>query len=171
MGGKDEACRGFRDEAGFAAELGRTIALTLHNGGNGGVVRIDDFAVPKLFAMDESARLFGDVLMGNNGLAKCRGQALAPGVIEMHGTVKTSLSGLCQSHEGLSDIEQARFRVAYQAQEHFALATTLAAKTAHDLLDVVEETLGLTLQCRRLRDALGGKVRNELEDFFSRVAK
>ena len=47
-----------------------------------------------------------------------------------------------------------------------ALATTLAAKTAHDLLEVVVETLGLALQCRGLRDALWGKVGNELEDFF-----
>jgi hypothetical protein len=166
MGGKDEACCGFRDATGFSAELGWTMALALHDGGNGGVVSVDDFAVPKLFAMDESARLVGDLLMGNTGLAECRGQALAPGVIEMYGAFKTYVSGLCQSNDGLSDIEQARVRVADQAQEHFALATTLAAKTAHDLLEVVEETLGLTLQGRRLREALRGKVRNELEDVF-----
>jgi hypothetical protein len=46
------------------------------------------------------------------------------------------------------------------------LATTLAAKTAHGLLEVVVETLRLALQRRRLRDALWGEVRNELEDFF-----
>jgi hypothetical protein len=46
------------------------------------------------------------------------------------------------------------------------LATTLAAKTAHDLLEVVVETVCLALQRRCLRDTLRGDVRNELEDFF-----
>ena len=84
----------------------------------------------------------------------------------MDGTCKTRLGGLCQSNDGLSDIEQAGFRVADQPQEHFTLATTLAAKTAHDLLEVVVETLGLVLQRRGLCDTLRGEVRNEVEDFF-----
>ena len=68
MRGKDEACRGLRDETRLTAELGWAIALALENGGNGRVVRIDDFAVSKPFAMDEPTRLFGDVLMGAAGL-------------------------------------------------------------------------------------------------------
>ena len=166
MCGKDEAGRGFRDEPGFAAKLGWAIALALQDGSNGWVVSVDDFAVPKPFAMDEPARLLGDVFMSAECLTERGSQALAPGIIEMSGAFKTCLSGLCQSNDGLSDIEQAGFRVAYQAQEYFALATTLAAKTAHDLLEVVVETVCLALQRRCLRDALRGEVRNELEDFF-----
>lgn len=166
MRGKDEAGRGFRDETGFAAKLGWAIALALQDGGNGGVVSVNDFAVPKPFAMDEPARLLGNVFMRAEGLTERGSQALAPGIIEMSGEFKTRLSGLCQSNDGLSELEQAGFRVAYQAQEHFALATTLAAKTAHDLLEVVVETVCLALQRRRLRDALRGEVCNELEDFF-----
>jgi hypothetical protein len=166
MRGKDEAGRGFRDETGFAAKLGWAIALALQDGGNGWVVRVDDFAVPKLFAMDEPARLLGDVFMSAECLAERGSPALAPGIIEMSGNFKTRLSGLCQSNDRLSDIEQAGFRVTDQAQEHFALATTLAAKTAHDLREVVVERVGLALQRRRLREALRGEVRNELEDFF-----
>jgi hypothetical protein len=45
----------------------------------------------------------------------------------------------------LAQIEQARCRVTYQTQEHLALATALAAKTAQDLLEVVMETVGLAL--------------------------
>jgi hypothetical protein len=59
--------------------------------------------------------------------------------------LQARLSGLCQSGDRLPEIEQARFRGTYQTQEHLALATALAAKTAHDLLEVVMETLGLVL--------------------------
>jgi hypothetical protein len=166
MRGKDEAGRGFRDETRFAAKLGWAITLALQDGGNGWVVSVDDFAVPKPFALDEPARLLGDVFLGAECLAECSSQVLALGIIERDGACKPRLSGLCQSHDGLSDLEQAGFRVAYQAQEHFALATTLAAKTAHDLFEVVVETLRLALQRRRLRDTLRSEVRNELEDFF-----
>ena len=143
MRGKDEAGRGIRDETRFAAKLGWAIALALHDGGNGWVVRVDDFAAPKPFAMDEPARLLGDVFMSAECLNERGSQALAPGILEMSGTFQTRLRGLCQSNDGLSDMEQAGFRVAYQAQEHFALATTLAAKTVHDLLEVVVETFVL----------------------------
>jgi hypothetical protein len=51
----------------------------------------------------------------------------------MHGALETRLGDLGQSHNRLPDIEQARFSLAYQAQEHLALATTLPAKAVHDL--------------------------------------
>jgi hypothetical protein len=122
--------------------------------------------VSQPFAVDEPARLLGDVLMGAECLAERGSQALAPEIIEMAGPCKTRLRGLGQRNDGLSEIEQASFRVANQAQEDFAVATTLAAKTAHDLLEIAVETLCVALQRRRVRDARWGEVRNELEDFF-----
>jgi hypothetical protein len=59
--------------------------------------------------------------------------------------LQAGLSGLSQRHDGLPDSKEARFRLAHQAQEHPALATTLATKTAHDLLEVFMETLGVAL--------------------------
>ena len=78
MRGKNEACRGLRDETRLSTELSWAIALPLEDGGDGGVVGIDDFAVPKPFAMDELSRLFGNVLMGQQGFFERRGQVLAP---------------------------------------------------------------------------------------------
>jgi hypothetical protein len=52
--------------------------------------------------------------------------------------------------------------LAYKLHEDFALTSALAAKAAHDFLQVVLELLGLALQRGRSGDA----ERDELEDFF-----
>jgi len=52
--GKDKARSGLRQDAGLAAKLRRAIALAFDNGGNGGVIGIDDFAVGRLFALCEA---------------------------------------------------------------------------------------------------------------------
>jgi hypothetical protein len=64
---------------------------------------------------------------------------------------------------GWSDIAQQGFRVTHQAQEHCAVDTTLTAKTAHGLLEVVQRLCVAFLR-RRLWNARRGDVRNELED-------
>jgi hypothetical protein len=149
MRGKDEACRRFRDEARLAAKLDCTIALSLENRGNGCVVRIDNFTVPQPFAMDEPSRLCGNVIMGAQGLPQLRGHTLALGLTERLDTGQLHLGGLCQSDDRGPESEQARFRLAHQAQEDLALATTLATKAAHDLLEVFVEAVGMALERRR----------------------
>jgi hypothetical protein len=95
--------------------------------------------------MDESPRLFGNVVMGAQGLLKLGVQALGTGLSAMLGALQAGLSSLGQCHDGLTDGEESRFGLAYQAQEYPALATTLAPKTAHNLLEVLMKTVGLAL--------------------------
>ncbi len=143
--GEDKTCRGLRDNPGLAPKLGGAIALAFDNGGDGRIVRVDDFTVAELLALGEPSRLFDNVVMGVTGLLQRCVQALASDLTKMHGALQARLSGLCQSGDRRPESEQARFRVTYQTQEHLALATTLAAKTAPDLLEVVMETSGLAL--------------------------
>jgi hypothetical protein len=52
--GKDKARRGLRQDAGLAAKLRRAIAFAFDDGGNGGVIGIDDFAVGQFFALRQA---------------------------------------------------------------------------------------------------------------------
>jgi len=49
--GKDKTGGWFRGEAGLSAKLRGTIALPFDNGGNGGIVGIDQFRVAQLLAL------------------------------------------------------------------------------------------------------------------------
>ncbi len=77
--GKDKAGRGLRHNAGLAAKLRGAVALTFEDGGNGGVISIDDFALGKFFALGEALRLCGDVPMGGTGGIQIAQQTLALG--------------------------------------------------------------------------------------------
>ncbi len=61
---KDEPRGGLRHQAGFAAKLGGAIALAFEDGGNGGIVRIDNFTMTEFFALREAYGLGTDVGMG-----------------------------------------------------------------------------------------------------------
>jgi hypothetical protein len=61
--GKAKAGSGLGQEASFAPKLGWTIAFAFHDGGNGGVIRLHDFALGPLFALGQALRLFGDLPM------------------------------------------------------------------------------------------------------------
>jgi hypothetical protein len=69
---------------------------------------------------------------------------------------------LHQRGDGAATFSQLRFGLAHQLHEDFALTSALAAKAAHDFLQVVLELLGLALQRGRSGDA----GRDELEDCF-----
>ncbi len=56
MGGKDETRGGLGNNAGFAAKLGRTIALAFANRRNSAIVGIDDFTRGQRFALGEAPR-------------------------------------------------------------------------------------------------------------------
>lgn len=62
---------------GFATKLGRTIAFAFDNGGNGGIIGIDDFALVQLFALGQALRLFDDLTMRITGRLQVAKQALA----------------------------------------------------------------------------------------------
>ena len=61
--GKDKARGRLRHDAGLAAKLGGAIALAFEDGGNGGIVGIDDFTVAEFFALGEPCGLLADVRM------------------------------------------------------------------------------------------------------------
>ena len=52
--GKDKTGSGLGQEASFATKLGWTIAFAFHDGGNGGVIRMNDFALGQLFALGQT---------------------------------------------------------------------------------------------------------------------
>ena len=78
--GKDKAGRGLRQDTGLATKLGRAIALAFEDGGNGGIIGIDDFAVGQFFALGQALRLLGDVPMGGAGGLQVAQQTLALGL-------------------------------------------------------------------------------------------
>jgi hypothetical protein len=84
----------------------------------------------------------------------------------MGGTLEPVLRRMGAGHDGLSKVEQVFFSLAHQAEEDFALATTLPTKAVHDFLQGVLELVGLRLQRGRWRVPLRRDLRDELEDFF-----
>jgi hypothetical protein len=52
--GKEKAGSGLGQEASFATTLGWTMAFAFHDGGNGGVIRMHDFALGQLFALGQT---------------------------------------------------------------------------------------------------------------------
>ena len=89
--GKDKAGRGLRHDAGLAAKLRGAVALAFEDGGNGGVIGIDDFALGKFFALGEALRLCGDVPMGGTGGLQIAQQTLALGRTPPASTMVDSL--------------------------------------------------------------------------------
>lgn len=75
MGGKDETRGGLGNNAGFAAKLGRTIALAFANRRNGAIVGIDNFTRGQRLAMGEAPRLVLNQLMRLDGCGEGSGQA------------------------------------------------------------------------------------------------
>ena len=144
-GGKDEACGGLREDAGFATELGWAIALAFHNGGNRGIVGIDDFTVTQTLALGQAARLLADLVMRFDGGAQIACQALLSGGAQMGGLVEGLLCFLRELSDGAADLQELPCGVAYQFHEDLALPPALATKAAHDLLEGVLKLLGLRL--------------------------
>jgi hypothetical protein len=164
--GKDKARRGLREDTGLPTKLGRAIALAFHDGGNGGIVRIDDFTVTQSFALRQPLRLFTDVLLRRQRRAQGAGQALARRRVQMGRRLEGLLRLLRQHPNGHPKLQKLRFGLAHQLHEDFALPPALAAKAVHDLLEVLLEGVGMGLQRCGARGALLRNVRDEVEDFF-----
>ena len=74
MGGEDETRGGLGNNAGFAAKLGRAIALAFANRRNSAIVGIDDFTRGQRFALGEAPRLVLNQLMRLDGGSEFGGQ-------------------------------------------------------------------------------------------------
>ena len=141
--GKDKARGRLRHNARFAAKLSRAIALPFDDGGNGGIVGIDDFTVAELLALRESLRLLTDVLLGLHRRVQLTGPTLTVGVLKVVGMVKELLCLLSKCLDGLAECQELSFSMAHQCHEDAALPPALAAKTTHDLFQLLLEMLGL----------------------------
>jgi hypothetical protein len=81
--------------------------------------------------------------------------------------VVQALSGLlAPGINGLPQGSQVPFGVAHQRDEDFALASTLAAKAAHDLLQGLAQFLRLLTQGLGRRGALARNRLDEAKEFF-----
>src|SRR5712691_1300668 len=61
--GKDKTGRGFGENTRFPPKLGWTIAFSFQDRCNGGVIRIDNFAVQQPFTFGQTLGLFHDLPM------------------------------------------------------------------------------------------------------------
>ena len=81
-----------------------TIALALHNGGNGGIMGIDDFTVGQLLALGQPPRLRADVPMRFLRRAQVSGQALPRGHAQMGGLLEGLVGLLRQGSDGTAHL-------------------------------------------------------------------
>src|SRR5512145_785564 len=75
--GKDKTRRRLRHEAGLTAKLRWAIALAFEDGGDGGIIGVDNFTMAELLALGEPPRLGADMLMGAHSSGQLPCQALA----------------------------------------------------------------------------------------------
>ena len=93
--------------------------------------------------MRESLRLLTDVLLGLHRRVQLTGPTLTVGVLKVVGMVKELLCLLSKCLDGLAECQELSFSMAHQCHEDAALPPALAAKTTHDLFQLLLEMLGL----------------------------
>jgi hypothetical protein len=170
MPGKDKARGGLGNNARFTAELGRTVAFALANGGNGGIVRIDDLAVSQGLALRQPAGLVFDPAMRLERGHELGFQTPRLFFQQLRCAVQACVGGLGQRQHLRAQLQQLRLRLAYQCHKDLPHSPALATKAAHHpleaVLEAVLESLGSFLEGRPLGGALRGDDRNDLEDFL-----
>jgi len=147
--GKDKTGRGFGENPRFPPKLGWTIAFSFQDRCNGGVIRIDNFAVLQPFALGQTLGLLHDLPMGSAGGFEVAQQALALGLTEGRRVVQKGLRLLGPGRNGLAEGQQVPFGLAHQRDEDFALAPTLPPKAPHNLLQGLVQFMRLVAQWGR----------------------
>lgn len=131
---KDKAGGGLREDTGLAPKLGGAIALAFDARGNGGIVSIDDFALKQAFALGQLPRLFGDLVMGLQGLAQVTDKAFTDSGAPLGSLLKMLLGVGGELNKGAARLQQLPFGLAHQLDKDVALSPALASKAAHDLV-------------------------------------
>ena len=90
--GKDKTGCWFRGDAGLSAKLHGTIALPFENGGNGGIVGIDQFIMAQLFALGQPCGLFPDGFMVAHRRGEGKGELLTLGLTQGTRLVEASMA-------------------------------------------------------------------------------
>ena len=88
------------------------------------------------------------------------------GVLEVGGLGKELLRVLTKRLDGLAEIKELPFGVAHQRHEDAALPSALAAKSPHDLCQLLLQMLGLAPQEDGAAVASLRKSCNALKSFF-----
>jgi hypothetical protein len=88
------------------------------------------------------------------------------GVLESVGLVKELLGLSSKRLDGRAECQELPFGVAHQRDEDAALPPALAAKTPHDLLQLLLQTLGLASQVDGPTAASLGETFDDLKGFF-----
>ena len=104
--------------------------------------------------------------MRTEGRSQLQGQALALGLVAIVGLCQEVLSPLPQCVDRLAKGQELPFGVAYQGHEDTALSPALAAKTTHDLFQLLLQAVGLGPQLGGLAAASPGDAVDEVKGFF-----
>ena len=97
----------------------------------------------EFLALREPPRLLADVLLGMHCRVQRTGQTLTVGGLKVVGVVKELLRLLAKGVDGLAECQELSFSLAHQGHEDTALPPALAAKTTHDLLQLLLEIVDL----------------------------
>jgi hypothetical protein len=112
--------------------------------------------VTQFLAVGEVCRLLTDVLMMTHGGGEVLTEALPLCLTQRRRVLKAHLGLLAQGREVFSHLKELLFGVTHQCDEDFPLATTTAAKTAHDFAEVVQEGFNWLVEtCAAVTAVLG----------------
>jgi hypothetical protein len=165
--GKDKTWGRFRHHAGLSPKLSRAMALPFENGGNGGIVGLDECTVAALLAVREPPRWRAAVLLARHGHVQRTGQTLTVGGLQVGGVVKEWLRLQATGLEGLAKGEELSCSWAHQGHEDTALPPALAATTTPDLLPRLWEIGGLEPEAAGPAAASLGDIFAERKGLFA----
>ena len=164
--GKEKAGSGLGQEASFATTLGRAIAFALHDGGQGGGIRMHDFALGPLFALGQAPRLLGDLPMRVAGGFQVTTQALTLRLTQGAVLMQARLGVLGPGLHATAQIQHVRFGLTHQFDEDFALAPALTTKATQDFLQGLVQRMSWVLQSGGRERARRTDPLDEVQDFF-----
>ena len=142
------------------------IALAFEDRSKGEIVGIDEFTVAEFFPLGELGGLLPDVRMVAHRRVERIGQTLARGVAQRCRLRQELLRLLLKGDDGLAQLEELLFRLAYQFHEDMSVPAALATKAPHDFFHLLLESVGLALQLRGPAAAPLDDLFNHLEGFF-----
>ncbi len=108
----------------------------------------------QFLALGEVGRLLPDVLMMTHGGGEVLTESLPLCLTQRRRFLKARLGLLAQGRDVFSHIKELLFGLTNQFDEDFPLATTTAAKTAHDFAAVVPEDFNGLVETRAAVTAL-----------------
>jgi len=164
--GEDKARRRVGDQARLAAELRRAIPLAFDKRCDGAIIGIDNFTMAEFFPLGEPGGLRTDMRMRAQRGVQRLGQALTRGGAPRARVGQALLGLLPQRGDGLPQVEEHLFRLAYKLDTDLALPSALAAKAPHDLVQCLRQILRLTRERRGGTATVLGQVCDACERFF-----